>query len=213
MSQLDLYPTICDVVGLEHPPWLEGASLLPLVRGHVAEIHDEIFAEVTYHAAYEPQRAVRTARYKYMRRYNEQHPGRVLANLDDSLTKEVLLAAGWADVDPPWEALFDLWLDPSEGLNRIDDPALEGSLEDLRRRLDDWMVRTEDPLLDGPVSPAEGTVSTRSTRCRPPTPRFHLRTTASPSPDDLGTSTRSRTETSPRFPDGQPVGCSPVACA
>jgi N-sulfoglucosamine sulfohydrolase len=158
VSQLDLYPTICDVVGLEHPPWLEGTSLLPLVRGDVAEIHDEIFAEVTYHAAYEPQRAVRTGRYKYMRRYNEDHPGRVLANLDDSLTKEVLLAAGWADVDPPWEALFDLWLDPSEGLNRIDDPALAGVLADLRRRLQDWMVRTEDPLLDGPVPPAEGTV-------------------------------------------------------
>jgi N-sulfoglucosamine sulfohydrolase len=158
VSHLDLYPTICDVIGLEHPPWLEGASLLPLVRGDVTEIHDEIFAEVTYHAAYEPQRAVRTQRYKYMRRYNEEHPGRVLANLDDSLTKEVLLAAGWADVDPPWEALFDLWLDPSEGLNRIDDPALEGVLRDLRRRLHEWMVRTEDPLLDGPVPPAEGTV-------------------------------------------------------
>jgi N-sulfoglucosamine sulfohydrolase len=158
VSHLDLYPTICDVIGLEHPPWLEGASLLPLVRGDVAEIHDEIFAEVTYHAAYEPQRAVRTQRYKYMRRYNEEHPGRVLANLDDSLTKEVLLAAGWADVDPPWEALFDLWLDPSEGLNRIDDPALEGVLQDLRRRLHEWMVRTDDPLLDGPVPPAEGTV-------------------------------------------------------
>ena len=61
-----------------------------------------------------------------MRRYDDQHPGRVLANLDDSLTKDVLLAAGWADVDPPWEALFDLWLDPSEGNNRIDDPALAG---------------------------------------------------------------------------------------
>jgi N-sulfoglucosamine sulfohydrolase len=158
VSQLDLYPTICDVIGLEPPPWLEGTSLLPLVRGEVAEIHDEIFAEVTYHAAYEPQRAVRTGRYKYMRRYNEDHPGRVPANLDDSLTKEVLLAAGWADVDPPWEALFDLWLDPSEGLNRIDDPALAGVLADLRRRLQDWMVRTEDPLLDGPVPPAEGTV-------------------------------------------------------
>lgn len=158
VSHLDLYPTICDVIGLEHPHWLEGTSLLPLVRGEVAEIHDEIFAEVTYHAAYEPQRAVRTQRYKYMRRYNEEHPGRVLANLDDSLTKEVLLAAGWADVDPPWEALFDLWLDPAEALNRIDDPALQGVLGDLRRRLQDWMERTEDPLLDGPVPPAEGTV-------------------------------------------------------
>jgi arylsulfatase A-like enzyme len=159
VTHLDLYPTICDVVGLEHPPWLEGKSLLPLVRGEVVEIHDEIFAEVTYHAAYEPQRAVRTPRYKYMRRYDDQHPGRVPANLDDSLTKDVLLAAGWADVVPPWEALFDLWLDPSEGSNRIDDPSLSAVAEDLRGRLHDWMVRTEDPLLAGPVPPAEGTVT------------------------------------------------------
>jgi N-sulfoglucosamine sulfohydrolase len=158
VSHLDLYPTICDVVGLEHPSWLEGTSLLPLVRGDATQIHDEIFAEVTYHAAYEPQRAVRTTRYKYMRRYDGQHPGRVLANLDDSLTKDVLVEAGWGDVDPPPEALFDLWLDPSEGNNRIDDPALGQVAEDLRRRLHDWMVRTEDPLLDGPVPPAEGTV-------------------------------------------------------
>ena len=158
VSHLDLYPTICDVAGLEHPSWLEGTSLLPLVRGDVAEVHEQIFAEVTYHAAYEPQRAVRTQRYKYMRRYNDQHPGKVLANLDDSMTKDVLLAAGWAEVDPPWEALFDLWLDPSEGDNRIDDPTLAAVVEDLRMRLRDWMLRTEDPLLDGPVAPAEGTV-------------------------------------------------------
>jgi len=158
VSHLDLYPTICDVVGLEHPSWLEGTSLLPLVRGDVTGVHEEIFAEVTYHAAYEPQRAVRTSRYKYMRRYDDQHPGRVLANLDDSMTKDVLLVAGWAAVDPPWEALFDLWLDPSEGNNRIDDPTLAGVAEDFRERLHDWMVRTGDPLIDGPVRPAEGTV-------------------------------------------------------
>jgi N-sulfoglucosamine sulfohydrolase len=158
VSHLDLYPTICDVVGLEHPSWLEGTSLLPLIRGDVTQIHEEIFAEVTYHAAYEPQRAVRTSRYKFMRRYDDKHPGRVLANLDDSMTKDVLLAAGWADVDPPWEALFDLWLDPAEGNNRIDDPNLAGVAEDLRERLHDWMVRTGDPLIDGPVHPADGTI-------------------------------------------------------
>jgi arylsulfatase A-like enzyme len=158
VSHLDLYPTICDVVGLEHPSWLEGKSLLPLVRGDVTEVHEEIFAEVTYHAAYEPQRAVRTPRYKYMRRYDDQHPGKVRANLDDSLTKDVLLEAGWADVDPPWEALFDLWLDPSEGTNRIDDPSVAAVAEDLRKRLHQWMVQTGDPLIDGPVPPAEGTV-------------------------------------------------------
>src|ERR1700677_1305899 len=92
-----------------------------------------------------------------MRRYDEGHPGRVLANLDDSLTKEVLLEAGWADVAPPWEALFDLWLDPSEGNNRINDEPLSGVAEDLRERLNDWMVRTSAPLAQGPVPPGEGT--------------------------------------------------------
>src|SRR3954447_19440925 len=64
VSQLDLYPTICDVAGIDPPPWLEGTSMVPLVRGDVATIRDEVFAEVTYHAAYEPQRAIRTERYK-----------------------------------------------------------------------------------------------------------------------------------------------------
>jgi arylsulfatase A-like enzyme len=159
VTHLDLYPTICDVAGIEQPPWLEGTSLLPLVNGEVAELHEEIFAEVTYHAAYEPQRAVRTSRFKYMRRYDEEHPGRVPANLDDSATKDVLMAAGWAKVAPPWEALFDLWLDPAEGTNRIDDPSLAAVADDLRARLHAWMVRTQDPLLDGPVPPGPGTVT------------------------------------------------------
>lgn len=158
VSHLDVYPTICDVVGIEPPGWLEGSSLVPLVRGEVDRIRDEVFAEVTYHAAYEPQRAVRTDRYKYVRRFDERHPGRVLANVDDGPTKDFLLASGWAAVDPPGEALYDLWLDPTEGVNRVGDDALAGVLGDLRRRLHDWMVRTDDPLLAGPVPPAEGTV-------------------------------------------------------
>ncbi|MDQ1399363.1 MAG: N-sulfoglucosamine sulfohydrolase [Acidimicrobiaceae bacterium] len=157
VSHLDLFPTVCEVAGIDPPEWLEGVSLLPLVRGELDELHHEIFAELTYHAAYEPQRAVRTARYKYARRFDDQRPGRVLANVDDSATKDVMLHAGWADVNPPGESLYDLWLDPGEGTNRIDDAALAGVLSDLRRRLHDWMVRTDDPLLNGPVAPAEGT--------------------------------------------------------
>ncbi|MET0326951.1 MAG: sulfatase [Ilumatobacteraceae bacterium] len=158
VSQLDIYPTICAVTGIDPPDWLEGTSLLPLIHGDVDEIRGEVFAELTYHAAYEPQRAVRTNRYKYMRRYDDRHPGRVLANVDDGPTKDLLLGAGWGDVEPPVEALYDVLVDPGEGTNRIDDPALAGVLDDLRQRLHDWMVRTDDPLLDGPVPPAPGTV-------------------------------------------------------
>jgi arylsulfatase A-like enzyme len=145
------------VAEIDRPDWLEGLSLLPLVRGEQDELHEEVFSEVTYHAAYEPQRAVRTARYKYIRRFDERHQHRVLANLDDGLTKDVMLAYGWADVDPPRESLYDVCLDPSEGTSRIDDPALAGVVSDLKVRLRDWMVRTDDPLIQRMVAPAEGT--------------------------------------------------------
>lgn len=158
VSHLDLYPTICELAGIERPDWLEGESLIPLVDGHVDEIHDEIFAEVTFHAAYEPQRAVRTKRFKYIRRFDADHPGRALANVDDGATKTFLLENGWNDTDPPVEALYDTFLDPSESVNRIDDPAMADLLDDLRVRLTDWMQRTDDPLLRGPVDPAPGTV-------------------------------------------------------
>ena len=158
VSQLDLFPTICEIAGVDRPDWLEGTSLLPLVRGEVSEVNDEIFAELTYHAAYEPQRAVRTGRYKYARFFDRSRAGRIRANVDDGLTKDVVLEAGWADIDTPDEALYDLWLDPAEGTNRIADPRLADIADELRRRLHDWMVRTDDPLLDGSVPPGPGTV-------------------------------------------------------
>jgi arylsulfatase A-like enzyme len=159
VSHLDIYPTLCDVAGIEHPHWLEGESLVPLVNREVDHIHQELFAELTYHAAYEPQRAMRTDRYKYLRRFDETNPHRVLANVDDSPTKDAMVANGWADLDPPREALFDLWLDPGEGANRIEDPSLDHVVKDLSTRLRAWMERTDDPLLDGPVAPAPGTVT------------------------------------------------------
>jgi arylsulfatase A-like enzyme len=186
VSHLDIFPTICDVAGIDPPAWLEGVSLLPLVRGDIDELHQEIFAEVTYHAAYEPQRAVRTARYKYMRRFDESHPGRVPANVDDSPTKDVILSSGWAEIDPPRESLFDLWLDPSEGTNRIGDAALAGVLTDLKGRLHDWMVRTKDPLLEGPVAPAEGTWYNTVDQISPADP------TTPPTPHSLTLTRRAR---------------------
>jgi hypothetical protein len=38
-----------------------------------------------------------------MRRYDDRHRAPELANVDDSLTKDVMLAVGWAAIDPPVE--------------------------------------------------------------------------------------------------------------
>jgi N-sulfoglucosamine sulfohydrolase len=128
-----------------------------LVHDEVAQIHDEVFTEVTFHAAYEPTRAVRTERWKYIRRFDDNHHP-VLANCDDSASKETLVAAGWADQIVGTEQLYDLTLDPNEMRNVAEDPAHAGVLEDLRGRLRGWMEETEDPLLEGPVPVPPGAV-------------------------------------------------------
>jgi arylsulfatase A-like enzyme len=71
VSQIDIFPTICEVAGIDPPPWLEGRSLVALVAGREASgSRPEIFSELTYHTAYEPQRAIRTERFKYVRRFD-----------------------------------------------------------------------------------------------------------------------------------------------
>ena len=150
VSHLDVLPTLCDLAGLPHPPYLQGRSLLPLVAGETHRLHDELFAEITFHAAYEPQRAVRTDRYKLIRRFASLD-GPVLPNTDDGPTKDALLELGWEGWATEPERLHDVLLDPGEGRNLIHDPAYAAVARDLRERLRRWMAQTGDPLLHGPV--------------------------------------------------------------
>jgi arylsulfatase A-like enzyme len=153
ISQLDIFPTLCELNGLSSPDWLEGKSLLPVLRGETQEINDEIFAEVNYHAAYEPKRAVRTKRWKYIRRFGGRRTP-VLPNCDDSPSKSLWLEHGWRDRPLPEEELYDLLFDPSEQNNLVASHA--DTLAEMRGRLQNWMKRTDDPLLRGPVAAPHG---------------------------------------------------------
>ena len=155
VSHIDLFPTICDLLQIDRPGWLQGESLLPLMRGEAEQIHDAIFAEVTYHAAYEPQRSVRTQRWKYIRRF-DHHLGPVLPNCDDSPSKDVLMQYGWKERSRALEQLYDLIFDPNEACNTATDLSNAIVLEEMRDRLDQWMSSTDDPLLHGPVPAPPG---------------------------------------------------------
>src|SRR5215212_6981705 len=116
VSQIDLYPTICEIAGIGPPPFVQGRSLLPVVRREVPEVNDEIFAELTYHAAYDPQRAIRTRRHKYIRLFGDRLEP-VLPNIDDGPSKDLLVAAGYGTRPRPRERLHDLLFDPMEADN------------------------------------------------------------------------------------------------
>jgi arylsulfatase A-like enzyme len=156
VSHLDIFPTVCEAAGVPTPPWALGRSLAALVAGEEAPgPRSAIFSELTYHAAYEPQRAVRTQRHKYIRRFGDRDRP-VLPNTDDGPTKDLLLRLGWGERRIPFEQLYDLAFDPSEAANVVDDPEYAEVRRDLSERLERWMRDTADPLLDGPVAPPPG---------------------------------------------------------
>jgi hypothetical protein len=80
----------------------------------------------------------------------------VLANCDDSPSKDAYLARGWATRRVSREALHDLFFNPGEGRNVIDEPEYAEIAADLRDRLERWMVETDDPLLRGAVPAPPG---------------------------------------------------------
>jgi N-sulfoglucosamine sulfohydrolase len=151
LSQIDVFPTLCDLLGFERPAWLEGKSVLPILQGKQQEINEAIFGEVTYHAAYEPKRCVRTKRWKYIRHFDGRHQPN-LPNCDDGLSKDYLLKLDWKDnVTVPGEQLFDLVFDPAERNNLAGEASHQAVLHEMKGRLQSWMESTHDPLLKGPV--------------------------------------------------------------
>ena len=157
ISHIDIFPTICELLDIDPPEWLQGVSFMPVIRGEMDAVRDEIIAEVNYHAAYEPMRCIRTPRWSYIRRFDGRDRP-VLPNCDDGLTKTLWLEHGWADMAPDEEALYDLVFDPNEAHNLVGDPRVEGVLSSLRDRLQQWMRETDDPLLKGPIAAPEGAV-------------------------------------------------------
>ena len=149
VSQVDLFPTICELIDIENPSWLQGTSIIPLIHGE-EEIHQEIFAEVNYHCCYEPQRAVRTKRWKYIRRY-DQATTLAMPNCDEGISKTYMIEHNWHQKPVESERLYDLVYDPGETNNLAYDNQHQETLEEMRHKLDLWRQETEDPLWENSI--------------------------------------------------------------
>ena len=136
VSHLDIYPTLCEHRrGRSRPTSSRAPRCCRSSRDETDRIHDEIFTEVTYHAAYEPtagdpHRALEV--HPPLRR----QPASGARQRDDSASKELLVEAGWADQIVDTEQLYDLILDPNEVRNLAEEPGHANVVEELRERLD-----------------------------------------------------------------------------
>lgn len=162
LSHIDVFPTLCELCGIEKPGWLQGISFLPIMERKKEDVRTEIFSEITYHVCYEPVRAVRTKRYKLIRRFGTELSA-ALANIDDSPAKSFLLEQCCLKTVHDKTELYDLYSDPEEKQNLAGDAAYERIQEELSKKLAEWMEDTEDPLRCGMVkAPITAVVNART---------------------------------------------------
>lgn len=152
ISQVDVFPTLCDMLDIDKPEHLQGNSFVDLFKNTKKEINEYIYAETNFHTSYEPARCIRTKRYKYIRYYDDSWDKYNLSNCDESSVKTHLINHGWINKSKAKEYLFDLYFDPAEKNNLAKDPEYKEILVKLRTELENWQKRTDDPILNGQIS-------------------------------------------------------------
>src|SRR4029079_9755530 len=122
---------------------VEARLLLLLLQKKCGAAHDEVFAEITYHAAYDPARCIRTRFFKYIRHFGDL-PKMPMSNIDNGSAKTFVSDHGSPRLERPREMLFDLVADPQEFENLAAVPEYAKEKADLAARLQKWMEQTND---------------------------------------------------------------------
>jgi N-sulfoglucosamine sulfohydrolase len=168
VSGIDLTAAMLGIAGIKPNAVMQGRNFLdPAVPPR-----DQIFAaRDRMDVSTDRMRAVRTARFKYIRNYlpaipymqynaykEAQYP---TWNLVKQLAKEGKLtseAALFAAERKPIEELFDLTNDPHEVKNLAADPQYAETLKQMRASLDEWVVSSGDQgwIMEDPLDIARG---------------------------------------------------------
>ncbi|ELY92987.1 N-sulfoglucosamine sulfohydrolase [Natrialba hulunbeirensis JCM 10989] len=190
ISNVDVFATLLEIADAPMPETkLAGRAFTPLLVGDEggkddeSDTHDEnsgdsdlgdyeprdrIFAGMTWHDRYNPMRAIRTERWKYVRNFWHLPDVYMTTDIYCSAAGREVHEAYYGD-QRAYEELYDLEADPLEQENllledtpdtvdtpdRNGDPAVADVRDRLRDDLIDWMTETNDPLLDGPVVPSD----------------------------------------------------------
>ena len=162
LSGVDLLPTLAEFVGTDSPTDIDGRTFLPLINDQPYTSRESIFTENTWHGAYDPMRAIRTERFKFIRNF---YTYTSFYFRDRPMEQERQVLQQFIDM-LPIEELYDLEKDPYEQNNLAStmtfgsyftgghtpaNPEYRETLNDLRKQLKEHMEETNDPLLKGPV--------------------------------------------------------------
>ena len=154
VSLVDLLPTALDTFGLPAAD-LDGASLLPLLRGEVEAVRERVVGALDELLAGEPtpSRSIRDRRHKYIVNLRPE------VEFSNNILIHSKTWASWEALAPkvpelaariehllhrPAEELYDLEADPWELRNLAADPAAAAVRTRLRAELVAWLDRAGD---------------------------------------------------------------------
>ena len=160
VSILDLLPTVLDALGVKKPARLDGRSFYPVLAGKKQDKRNFVFKEYNENAggSRDPMRAIQSKEYLYL--FNPWSNGvRAFATATNG-TRTCKRMIELAKTDKDMAARLDIYRHrvPAELyqvdkdadclVNLIDHPDHQKELQQLQRNLKQWMVQTEDPVLE-----------------------------------------------------------------
>lgn len=147
-NNVDFVPTLLESLNINYDK-VHGVSHAEYLNTN-QEFDNDIYAMVNVHISLDPQRCIRTKRYKLIKYYDYEHFGPNYANIDKSLYKDEYLK-----LNRPKEyiQLYDLFFDPDENNNLADLQQYKGIIKNLEGKLDakfndiDDFIPTVDTVL------------------------------------------------------------------
>lgn len=158
ISSIDIGATILDLAGVKAADTMQGQSFKAVLENPKAEHRSAVFAEHNWHDYDAHQRAVRTARFKYIRNFDHDltlSPPADAVRSPTYASMKKLRDLGQLNsfqkqcFDKPRtkEELYDLEKDPHELANVAQDASYATALEQHRQLLDQWRQQTRDEEL------------------------------------------------------------------
>ncbi|UCD27760.1 MAG: sulfatase-like hydrolase/transferase, partial [Planctomycetota bacterium] len=143
ISNVDVLPTILDLLDIPIPKNVHGRSFLGLLNGTDYEPRTILYAES--YGWGDPRRCIRTKTHKLIANFR---PGTSFKNCTGTWRPLSQSKIGNCTSRHPWIELYDLVKNPLESKNVVGNPEYEPLQKELMKRLLKWMEETDDPLLE-----------------------------------------------------------------
>ncbi len=152
-NNVDFVPTLLDSLEIKYDKAnIHGVSHYESLKNNTA-LENDIYSMVNVHISLDPQRSIRTKRYKLIKYYDYVYLGPNYANIDKSLYKDEYLK-----LNKPKEyiQLYDLFFDPDENNNLASKQEyqhlvkmLDEKLENKFNEVNDYIPTVEEVLNNG----------------------------------------------------------------